>query len=84
LLILACLVGVDDVAIIAGGLAGLTLAIGLVCRHFQVSVYEQFPTFVPMGTTLGIAPNWWKTPCEKHSLALMNQWHVWGHPLAVS
>ena len=53
-------VPVDDVAIVGCGLAGLTLAIGLASRNFQVSVYEKFPTFVPIGSTLGIAPNGWK------------------------
>jgi salicylate hydroxylase len=57
---MSSLIGVDDVAIVGGGLAGLALAIGLSHRNFQVSVYEKCPTFLPIGTTLGIAPNGWK------------------------
>ncbi|MCJ1408397.1 hypothetical protein MMC19_002472 [Ptychographa xylographoides] len=46
-----------DLAIIGGGIAGLTLAIGLLNRGIQVSIYEQAHAFGEIGAGVAFSPN---------------------------
>jgi 2-polyprenyl-6-methoxyphenol hydroxylase-like FAD-dependent oxidoreductase len=44
-------------AIVGGGIGGLTLAIAMQRKGFQVTVYESTPKFKPLGAGLGLAAN---------------------------
>jgi 2-polyprenyl-6-methoxyphenol hydroxylase-like FAD-dependent oxidoreductase len=44
-------------AIVGGGIGGLTLAIAMQRKGFQVTVYESAPKFKPLGAGLGLAAN---------------------------
>jgi 2-polyprenyl-6-methoxyphenol hydroxylase-like FAD-dependent oxidoreductase len=44
-------------AIVGGGIGGLTLAIAMQRKGFQVIVYESTPKFKPIGAGLGLAAN---------------------------
>lgn len=46
-----------NVIIIGAGLSGLAMSVGLAKQGFTVDLVEKRPTFLPMGATLGIAPN---------------------------
>ena len=46
-----------DIAIIGGGIAGLTLAIGLLKRNIQVTVYESAHHFGEIGAGVAFGPN---------------------------
>lgn len=46
-----------EVAIIGGGIAGITLAISLLKRNVPCVIYEQAHTFGEVGAGLGISPN---------------------------
>ena len=47
-----------SVAVIGGGIGGLTLAIGLLKhRHIDVQVYEAAPSFGEIGAGVAIGPN---------------------------
>ncbi|KAL7621891.1 hypothetical protein AAE478_007391 [Parahypoxylon ruwenzoriense] len=46
-----------SIAIIGGGISGLTLAICLLQRNVPVTVYESAPKFGEIGAGLGMAPN---------------------------
>src|SRR5687768_113589 len=47
----------DRIAIVGGGIGGLTLAIALQRRGFPVKVYEGAPAIQPLGAGLGLAAN---------------------------
>ncbi|MGC1240413.1 MAG: FAD-dependent monooxygenase [Chryseosolibacter sp.] len=49
--------GHDRIAIIGGGIGGLTLAIALQRKGFSVKVYEGAPKIQPLGAGLGLAAN---------------------------
>ena len=44
-------------AIIGGGIGGLSLAIAMQRKGFQVTVYENAPSIAPLGAGLGLAAN---------------------------
>jgi 2-polyprenyl-6-methoxyphenol hydroxylase-like FAD-dependent oxidoreductase len=44
-------------AIVGGGIGGLTLAIAMQRKGFQLTVYESAPKFKPLGAGLGLAAN---------------------------
>lgn len=46
-----------DVAIIGGGITGLTLALGLQARNVQYTVYERAPSLKEIGARVGFSPN---------------------------
>ncbi|KAH8587905.1 hypothetical protein B0O99DRAFT_747236 [Bisporella sp. PMI_857] len=46
-----------EVAIVGGGIAGLTLAIALNCRSIPVTLYEQAPAFGEIGAGVSFSPN---------------------------
>lgn len=46
-----------DIAIVGGGIAGLSLAIGLLRFNIPVTIYESAHAFHEIGVGLGIAPN---------------------------
>src|SRR3954454_8326141 len=46
-----------DVAIVGGGIGGLTAAIALVRKGIDVTVYEQAPQLLPIGASLALGPN---------------------------
>lgn len=46
-----------EIAIVGGGIAGLTLAIALHHRHVPVTVYEQAPQFGEIGAGVSFSPN---------------------------
>ncbi|KIX01231.1 uncharacterized protein Z518_08956 [Rhinocladiella mackenziei CBS 650.93] len=46
-----------DVAIVGGGIAGLTLAIALYYRQVPVTIYEQAPQFGEIGAGVSFSPN---------------------------
>lgn len=46
-----------DIAIVGGGIAGLSLAIGLLRFNIAVTIYESAHAFHEIGVGLGIAPN---------------------------
>jgi salicylate hydroxylase len=46
-----------EVAIIGGGITGLTLALGLQARNVRYKVYERAPTFSETGAGVGFSPN---------------------------
>ncbi|KAL4966531.1 FAD-dependent oxidoreductase [Aspergillus stella-maris] len=46
-----------DVAIIGGGITGLTMAVGLVSRGFHVKVYERKSGYSKIETTIAFTPN---------------------------
>lgn len=46
-----------DVAIIGGGIAGLTLALGLSSRNVNVRIYERGHSFREIGAGIGFTPN---------------------------
>lgn len=45
------------VAIIGGGIAGITLAIALLDRKIQVDIYEQAPAYGEIGAGVAFSPN---------------------------
>ncbi len=45
------------IAIIGGGITGLTLAIALLNRHIPVTIYEQAPRFGEIGAGVAFGPN---------------------------
>ena len=47
----------DRIAIVGGGIGGLTLAIALQRKGFPVTVYEGAPAIQPLGAGLGLAAN---------------------------
>ncbi|KAJ3542736.1 hypothetical protein NM208_g3935 [Fusarium decemcellulare] len=46
-----------EVAIIGGGIAGITLAISLLKRNIPCTIYERAQTFSEVGAGLGVSPN---------------------------
>ena len=46
-----------DIAVIGGGIAGLTLVIGLLKHHIQVTLYESAHHFGEIGAGVGFGPN---------------------------
>lgn len=46
-----------DVAVVGGGIGGLTAAIALVRKGIDVTVYEQAPQLLPVGASLALGPN---------------------------
>lgn len=47
-----------SVAVVGGGIGGLTLALGLLkYDHIDVQIYEAAPTFGEIGAGVGIGPN---------------------------
>jgi salicylate hydroxylase len=46
-----------DVAVVGGGIGGLTTAIALVRKGIDVTVYEQAPQLLPAGASLALGPN---------------------------
>lgn len=46
-----------DVAIIGGGITGLTLALGLQARNVRFTVYERAPSLKEIGAGVGFSPN---------------------------
>lgn len=46
-----------EIAIIGGGIAGITLAMGLLSRNINVRVYERGPSFREIGAGIGFTPN---------------------------
>lgn len=46
-----------DVAIVGGGIAGITLALGLLSRNISVTVYERGQTFREIGAGIGFTSN---------------------------
>jgi salicylate hydroxylase len=46
-----------DVAVVGGGIGGLTAAIALVRKGIDVRVYEQAPELLPAGASLALGPN---------------------------
>lgn len=46
-----------DVAIIGGGIVGLTLAVGLLQRNIKFTIYERAHTFREIGAGIGFTPN---------------------------
>jgi salicylate hydroxylase len=46
-----------DVAVVGGGIGGLTAAIALVRKDIQVTVYEQASQLLPAGASLALGPN---------------------------
>src|SRR3954467_10201471 len=46
-----------DVAMVGGGIGGLTAAIALVRKGIDVTVYEQAPQLLPIGASLALGPN---------------------------
>src|SRR4051794_24312876 len=46
-----------DVAVVGGGIGGLTAAIALVRNGIGVTVYEQAPQLLPIGASLALGPN---------------------------
>ena len=46
-----------DVAIVGGGIAGLTLALGLLSRNINVKIYERGHSFREIGAGIGFTPN---------------------------
>lgn len=46
-----------EIAIIGGGIAGVTLAIGLHQRNIRCTLYEQSRSFREIGAGVGLAPN---------------------------
>src|SRR5205085_4120153 len=46
-----------DVAVVGGGIGGLTAAIALVRKGINVTVYEQAPRLLPVGASLALGPN---------------------------
>ncbi|KAK3936837.1 salicylate 1-monooxygenase sala [Diplogelasinospora grovesii] len=46
-----------EIAIIGGGITGVTLAISLLKRNIRCTIYEQAPALGEIGAGLGIAPN---------------------------
>src|SRR5262249_9072992 len=45
------------IGIIGGGVGGLTAAIALLRKRFEVTVFEQSPTNAPLGASLQLGPN---------------------------
>jgi salicylate hydroxylase len=46
-----------EVAIIGGGITGITLAAGLLCRDVKFTVYERAPALQETGAGIGFTPN---------------------------
>jgi len=46
-----------DVAVVGGGIGGLTAAVALVRKGIDVTVYEQAPQLLPVGASLALGPN---------------------------
>ena len=46
-----------EVAIVGGGIAGLTLALGLLSRDIKVRIYERAQSFREIGAGIGFSPN---------------------------
>jgi salicylate hydroxylase len=46
-----------DVAVVGGGIGGLTAAVALVRKGIKVTVYEQAPHLLPVGASLALGPN---------------------------
>ena len=46
-----------EVAVVGGGIGGLTAAIALVRKSIDVTVYEQAPQLLPVGASLALGPN---------------------------
>ena len=46
-----------DVAVVGGGIGGLTTAVALVRKGIEVTVYEQAPELLPAGASLALGPN---------------------------
>ena len=45
------------IAIVGGGIAGISCGLALMQRGFQVSIYEKAPEFKEIGAVLGVLPN---------------------------
>ena len=46
-----------DIAIIGGGITGVTLALGLLCRGISFKIYERARSFREIGAGIGFTPN---------------------------
>ena len=46
-----------DVAVVGGGIGGLTAAVALARKDIDVTVYEQAPHLLPAGASLALGPN---------------------------
>jgi salicylate hydroxylase len=46
-----------DVAVVGGGIGGLTAAVALARKDINVTVYEQAPHLLPVGASLALGPN---------------------------
>jgi hypothetical protein len=46
-----------DVAIVGGGITGLTLALGLQARNVKYTIYERAPSLKEIGAGVGFSPN---------------------------
>jgi salicylate hydroxylase len=46
-----------EVAIIGGGITGVTLALGLLRRHVKFTIYERASSFREIGAGIGFTPN---------------------------
>ena len=69
------------VAIVGGGIGGLSAALALLKAGFDVQVYEQAPRFGEIGAGLQISPN---ASRLLHRLGLRDSMERWGvRPLAV-
>lgn len=55
-----------DVAIVGGGIIGLTLAIGLLRRNINVKIYEQAQSFREIGAGVAFSPNAQRAMKELH------------------
>ncbi|KAK3385259.1 hypothetical protein B0H63DRAFT_449328 [Podospora didyma] len=59
-----------EIAIIGGGITGVTLAISLLARNIRCTIYEQAPQFREIGAGLGFGPNaqWAMRVCDERIL----------------
>jgi len=46
-----------DVAVVGGGIGGLTAAVALMRKGIDVTVFEQAPQLLPVGASLALGPN---------------------------
>lgn len=69
------------VAVVGGGIGGLSAALALLQAGFDVHVYEQAPRFGEIGAGIQISPNAWRL---LHRLGLRDAMERWGvRPVAV-
>ena len=46
-----------EIAVVGGGIIGLSLVLGLIHRNITVKLYEQSSAFSPIGAGIGLTPN---------------------------